>query len=185
MYLLYSIFFGRYFTAALNELCMSSSPHSPHVSLCSLHLLSFQRAQQHIWTVLCWAITAFMPVCTQLHNMPQQACYRLLSGTCMYRNSSATDIGCRRAKPSVLVAGLQSGGSTNSGGGGTQSTSSNLSQHLTYTSYILKQTPQVSDTSTPAGADERFRLLSSKLCDFLLCWALAIASCASLPLTSP
>uniref|UniRef100_A0A803YGG3 YEATS domain-containing protein 2 n=1 Tax=Meleagris gallopavo TaxID=9103 RepID=A0A803YGG3_MELGA len=45
-------------------------------------------------------------------------------------------------KPSVLVAGLQSGGSTNSGGGGTQSTSSNLSQHLTYTSYILKQTPQ-------------------------------------------
>uniref|UniRef100_A0A803YJX1 YEATS domain-containing protein 2 n=1 Tax=Meleagris gallopavo TaxID=9103 RepID=A0A803YJX1_MELGA len=39
-------------------------------------------------------------------------------------------------------ASLQSGGSTNSGGGGTQSTSSNLSQHLTYTSYILKQTPQ-------------------------------------------
>ncbi|OXB83401.1 UNVERIFIED_CONTAM: hypothetical protein H355_006248, partial [Colinus virginianus] len=38
-------------------------------------------------------------------------------------------------------ASLQSGGSTNSGGG-TQSTSSNLSQHLTYTSYILKQTPQ-------------------------------------------
>ncbi|XP_035744737.1 YEATS domain-containing protein 2 isoform X4 [Egretta garzetta] len=38
-------------------------------------------------------------------------------------------------------ASLQSG-STNSGGGGTQSTSSNLSQHLTYTSYILKQTPQ-------------------------------------------
>ncbi|XP_072789317.1 YEATS domain-containing protein 2 isoform X9 [Taeniopygia guttata] len=41
---------------------------------------------------------------------------------------------------------LQSGSSTNSGGGGggggTQSTSSNLSQHLTYTSYILKQTPQ-------------------------------------------
>ncbi|XP_039929880.1 YEATS domain-containing protein 2 isoform X4 [Hirundo rustica] len=43
-------------------------------------------------------------------------------------------------------ASLQSGSSTNSGGGGggggTQSTSSNLSQHLTYTSYILKQTPQ-------------------------------------------
>ncbi|XP_065604009.1 YEATS domain-containing protein 2 isoform X3 [Cyrtonyx montezumae] len=38
-------------------------------------------------------------------------------------------------------ASLQSGGSTNSGGG-TQGTSSNLSQHLTYTSYILKQTPQ-------------------------------------------
>uniref|UniRef100_A0A8C4P2A9 YEATS domain-containing protein 2 n=1 Tax=Dromaius novaehollandiae TaxID=8790 RepID=A0A8C4P2A9_DRONO len=40
-------------------------------------------------------------------------------------------------------ASLQSGSSANSGGGGgTQSTSSNLSQHLTYTSYILKQTPQ-------------------------------------------
>ncbi|XP_071422090.1 YEATS domain-containing protein 2 isoform X5 [Pithys albifrons albifrons] len=40
-------------------------------------------------------------------------------------------------------ANLQSGSSTSSGGGGgTQSTSSNLSQHLTYTSYILKQTPQ-------------------------------------------
>ncbi|XP_054138736.1 YEATS domain-containing protein 2 isoform X2 [Melozone crissalis] len=41
-------------------------------------------------------------------------------------------------------ANLQSGSSANSGGGGggTQSTSSNLSQHLTYTSYILKQTPQ-------------------------------------------
>ncbi|XP_040468563.1 YEATS domain-containing protein 2 isoform X5 [Falco naumanni] len=39
-------------------------------------------------------------------------------------------------------ASLQSGSSTNSGGGGAQSTSSNLSQHLTYTSYILKQTPQ-------------------------------------------
>ncbi|XP_053166413.1 YEATS domain-containing protein 2 isoform X2 [Hemicordylus capensis] len=38
-------------------------------------------------------------------------------------------------------ANLQSGSST-SGGGGTQSTSSGLSQHLTYTSYILKQTPQ-------------------------------------------
>ncbi|KFV80883.1 YEATS domain-containing protein 2 [Struthio camelus australis] len=46
-------------------------------------------------------------------------------------------------KPFILVTGLQSGSSTNSGGGGaTQSTSSNLSQHLTYTSYILKQTPQ-------------------------------------------
>ncbi|XP_063022552.1 YEATS domain-containing protein 2 isoform X3 [Melospiza melodia melodia] len=44
-------------------------------------------------------------------------------------------------------ANLQSGSSANSGGGGgggggSQSTSSNLSQHLTYTSYILKQTPQ-------------------------------------------
>ncbi|XP_064291905.1 YEATS domain-containing protein 2 isoform X3 [Passer domesticus] len=45
-------------------------------------------------------------------------------------------------------ASLQSGSATNSGGGGggggggTQSTSSNVSQHLTYTSYILKQTPQ-------------------------------------------
>ncbi|XP_064930360.1 YEATS domain-containing protein 2 isoform X15 [Columba livia] len=40
-------------------------------------------------------------------------------------------------------ASLQSGSSTNSGGGGgTQSASNNLSQHLTYTSYILKQTPQ-------------------------------------------
>ncbi|XP_027517798.1 YEATS domain-containing protein 2 isoform X4 [Corapipo altera] len=40
-------------------------------------------------------------------------------------------------------ASLQSGSSTSGGGGGgTQSTSSNLSQHLTYTSYILKQTPQ-------------------------------------------
>ncbi|NXG86912.1 YETS2 protein, partial [Stercorarius parasiticus] len=50
--------------------------------------------------------------------------------------------GYQRVKPFLLVAGLQSGSSTNSGGGGTQSTSSNLSQHLTYTSYILKQTPQ-------------------------------------------
>ncbi|NXP22236.1 YETS2 protein, partial [Scytalopus superciliaris] len=40
-----------------------------------------------------------------------------------------------------LISNLQSGSSTSSGGG-TQSTSSNLSQHLTYTSYILKQTPQ-------------------------------------------
>ncbi|NWV28369.1 YETS2 protein, partial [Origma solitaria] len=48
----------------------------------------------------------------------------------------------QRVKPCPLVTGLQSGSSTNSGGGGTQSTSSNLSQHLTYTSYILKQTPQ-------------------------------------------
>ncbi|XP_019359244.1 PREDICTED: YEATS domain-containing protein 2 isoform X4 [Gavialis gangeticus] len=46
-------------------------------------------------------------------------------------------------------ANLQSGSSTSGGGGGagggsggTQSTSSGLSQHLTYTSYILKQTPQ-------------------------------------------
>ncbi|XP_067394985.1 YEATS domain-containing protein 2 isoform X3 [Emydura macquarii macquarii] len=45
-------------------------------------------------------------------------------------------------------AGLQSGSSTSGGGGGggagaaPQSTSSGLSQHLTYTSYILKQTPQ-------------------------------------------
>ncbi|KGL89816.1 YEATS domain-containing protein 2 [Charadrius vociferus] len=50
--------------------------------------------------------------------------------------------GYERVKPFLLVTGLQSGSSTNSGGGGTQSTSSNLSQHLTYTSYILKQTPQ-------------------------------------------
>ncbi|NXH67650.1 YETS2 protein, partial [Hydrobates tethys] len=50
--------------------------------------------------------------------------------------------GYQRVKPFLLVTGLQSGSSTNSGGGGTQSTSSNLSQHLTYTSYILKQTPQ-------------------------------------------
>ncbi|KFR10208.1 YEATS domain-containing protein 2, partial [Opisthocomus hoazin] len=48
----------------------------------------------------------------------------------------------QRVKPFLLVTGLQSGSSTNTGGGGTQSTSSNLSQHLTYTSYILKQTPQ-------------------------------------------
>ncbi|XP_075793580.1 YEATS domain-containing protein 2 isoform X3 [Pelodiscus sinensis] len=43
-------------------------------------------------------------------------------------------------------ANLQSGSSTSGGGGGgtgaAQSTSSGLSQHLTYTSYILKQTPQ-------------------------------------------
>ncbi|XP_025065538.1 YEATS domain-containing protein 2 isoform X9 [Alligator sinensis] len=43
-------------------------------------------------------------------------------------------------------ANLQSGSSTSGGAGGgsggTQSTSSGLSQHLTYTSYILKQTPQ-------------------------------------------
>lgn len=38
-------------------------------------------------------------------------------------------------------ANLQSTPST-SGGGGTQSTGSGLSQHLAYTSYILKQTPQ-------------------------------------------
>ncbi|NWS75394.1 YETS2 protein, partial [Crotophaga sulcirostris] len=52
--------------------------------------------------------------------------------------------GYQKLKPFLLVTGLQSGSSTNSGGGGggTQSTSSNLSQHLTYTSYILKQTPQ-------------------------------------------
>ncbi|KFP06331.1 YEATS domain-containing protein 2 [Calypte anna] len=51
--------------------------------------------------------------------------------------------GYQRVKPFLLITGLQSGSSTNSGGGGgTQSTSSNLSQHLTYTSYILKQTPQ-------------------------------------------
>ncbi|KFW03393.1 YEATS domain-containing protein 2 [Fulmarus glacialis] len=50
--------------------------------------------------------------------------------------------GYQRVKPFLLVTGLQSGSSTHSGGGGTQSTSSNLSQHLTYTSYILKQTPQ-------------------------------------------
>ncbi|KAH0623863.1 hypothetical protein JD844_007034 [Phrynosoma platyrhinos] len=36
----------------------------------------------------------------------------------------------------------QQSGSSASGGGGTQSTSTGLSQHLTYTSYILKQTPQ-------------------------------------------
>uniref|UniRef100_U3JLX9 YEATS domain-containing protein 2 n=1 Tax=Ficedula albicollis TaxID=59894 RepID=U3JLX9_FICAL len=59
----------------------------------------------------------------------------------------------QRLKSFPLLTGLQSGSSTNSGGGGggggggaggggTQSTSSNLSQHLTYTSYILKQTPQ-------------------------------------------
>ncbi|KAJ6669181.1 hypothetical protein lerEdw1_007990 [Lerista edwardsae] len=40
-------------------------------------------------------------------------------------------------------ANLQSTPST-SGSGGTQSTSTGLSQHLAYTSYILKQTPQVS-----------------------------------------
>ncbi|KFZ54819.1 YEATS domain-containing protein 2, partial [Antrostomus carolinensis] len=50
--------------------------------------------------------------------------------------------GYQSVKPFLMVTGLQSGSSTNSGGGGTQSTSSNLSQHLTYTSYILKQTPQ-------------------------------------------
>ncbi|NXB08474.1 YETS2 protein, partial [Cnemophilus loriae] len=48
--------------------------------------------------------------------------------------------------PSEIPSAGASGSSTNSGagggGGGTQSTSSNLSQHLTYTSYILKQTPQ-------------------------------------------
>ncbi|XP_028586476.2 YEATS domain-containing protein 2 isoform X1 [Podarcis muralis] len=38
-------------------------------------------------------------------------------------------------------ANLQSGSSA-SGGGAAQSTSTGLSQHLTYTSYILKQTPQ-------------------------------------------
>ncbi|KFU88966.1 YEATS domain-containing protein 2 [Chaetura pelagica] len=50
--------------------------------------------------------------------------------------------GYQRGQAFFLVTGLQSGSSTNSGGGGTQSTSGNLSQHLTYTSYILKQTPQ-------------------------------------------
>ncbi|KFQ08447.1 YEATS domain-containing protein 2, partial [Leptosomus discolor] len=53
---------------------------------------------------------------------------------------------CHEPSPQCSFCGwsLQSGSSTNSGGGGTQSTSSssNLSQHLTYTSYILKQTPQ-------------------------------------------
>ncbi|XP_044291965.1 YEATS domain-containing protein 2 isoform X7 [Varanus komodoensis] len=36
----------------------------------------------------------------------------------------------------------QQSGTSAGGGGGTQSTSTGLSQHLTYTSYILKQTPQ-------------------------------------------
>lgn len=66
--------------------------------------------------------------------------------------------GYQRVKPFVLVTGLQSGSSTNSGGGGTQSTSSNLSQHLTYTSYILKQTPQVSSISILIEAVQYFRL---------------------------
>ncbi|NWT37290.1 YETS2 protein, partial [Chroicocephalus maculipennis] len=64
------------------------------------------------------------------------ASYILYTQGC-FRHCLAT-----RVKPFLLVTGLQSGSSTNSGGGGTQSTSSNLSQHLTYTSYILKQTPQ-------------------------------------------
>ncbi|XP_077205476.1 YEATS domain-containing protein 2 isoform X2 [Paroedura picta] len=54
-------------------------------------------------------------------------------------------------------ANLQSGSST-SGGGGTQSTSTGLSQHLTYTSYILKQTPQgtflVGQPSQPSSAKQ-------------------------------
>lgn len=62
--------------------------------------------------------------------------------------------GYQRVRPLLLVTGLQSGSSTNSGGGGgTQSTSSNLSQHLTYTSYILKQTPQVSGISISVEVD--------------------------------
>lgn len=62
----------------------------------------------------------------------------------------------QRVKPFLLITGLQSGSSTSSGGGGTQSTSSNLSQHLTYTSYILKQTPQVSGISISVRADWQF-----------------------------
>ncbi|NXN21091.1 YETS2 protein, partial [Nycticryphes semicollaris] len=62
-------------------------------------------------------------------------------GAILRATNNATS-GYQRVKPFLLVTGLQSGSSTNSGGGGTQSTSSNLSQHLTYTSYILKQTPQ-------------------------------------------
>ncbi|XP_054839717.1 YEATS domain-containing protein 2 isoform X2 [Eublepharis macularius] len=54
-------------------------------------------------------------------------------------------------------ANLQSGSST-SGGGGTQSTSTGVSQHLTYTSYILKQTPQgtflVGQPSQPSSAKQ-------------------------------
>lgn len=66
--------------------------------------------------------------------------------------------GYQRVKPFLLVTGLQSGSSTNSGGGGTQSTSSNLSQHLTYTSYILKQTPQVGGVSILIEVYQHFRL---------------------------
>ncbi|OXB53927.1 hypothetical protein ASZ78_003395 [Callipepla squamata] len=55
-------------------------------------------------------------------------------------------------------ASLQSGGSANSGGG-TQSTSSNLSQHLTYTSYILKQTPQ----ATPSGQTSLMKISDGSL----------------------
>ncbi|XP_015282950.1 PREDICTED: YEATS domain-containing protein 2 [Gekko japonicus] len=54
-------------------------------------------------------------------------------------------------------ANPQSGSST-SGGGGAQSTSTGLSQHLTYTSYILKQTPQgtflVGQPSQPSSAKQ-------------------------------
>lgn len=69
-------------------------------------------------------------------------CYQVLIYTGVFWQLAVS--GSQRVKPFLLVTGLQSGSSTNSGGGGTQSTSSNLSQHLTYTSYILKQTPQVS-----------------------------------------
>ncbi|KFP90572.1 YEATS domain-containing protein 2, partial [Apaloderma vittatum] len=76
--------------------------------------------------------------------IPQGAILRatnnaIFSIICVYNMAV---FGNRRVKPFLLVTGLQSGSSTNSGGGGTQSTSNNLSQHLTYTSYILKQTPQ-------------------------------------------
>lgn len=100
--------------------------------------------------------------------------------------------GYQRVKPFVLVTGLQSGSSTNSGGGGTQSTSSNLSQHLTYTSYILKQTPQVSSISILIEAVQFFRLqwispatLASFSSVRYLLYHLLIAICTYLHLTSP
>lgn len=83
-------------------------------------------------------------------------CFQFIVYTGMLKQ--LTLFGYQRVKPFLLVAGLQSGSSTNSGGGGTQSTSSNLSQHLTYTSYILKQTPQVSGVSILIEAGQHFRL---------------------------
>lgn len=113
-------------------ICWAFREHSSTSELC---------CTEQLW-YLCLCVFSYTTCCSK----HLAGCFQVLVCTGILQQLALS--GCRRAKPSVLVAGLQSGGSTNSGGGGTQSTSSNLSQHLTYTSYILKQTPQVSGTST-------------------------------------
>lgn len=58
----------------------------------------------------------------------------------------------------AILRATNNASSSTSGSGGTQSTSTGLSQHLTYTSYILKQTPQgtflVGQPSQPSSAKQ-------------------------------